>query len=154
MATIVSAKLINPSSIENALVNAFEKWAKEDINEEHWDNQFKNERWDYGNETRRKNGSTVGSPRDIYDLGALYDSGVESFKLSKDVNLISADWHWNALNSSGQEYAWYVHEGKGSNVDRRPFTDDIAVESSFYFKAPGLAFESRVAKELMALRAN
>jgi hypothetical protein len=147
---IIGAKLINPESIENALIAAFEIWAKEDINEAHWDDQFRDmSRWKYDNETKRKNGEVVNSPRDIYDLGDLYISGIKSFHTEKNNNAITAYWHWNATNQSGGEYAIYVHEGLGTNVEARPFTDDIAFAPTFFMKAPGRAFKLQV-KQAMA----
>lgn len=136
---IVNATVINAKAIETALITAFETWAEEDINDAHWDDQFRDDRWTYGGETRRKNGEVVTSPRDIYDLGLLYESGVESFTTVRDDNGASANWHWDAKNSSGKEYAWYVHEGLGTNQTARPFTDDISIPSSFFRKAPGMA---------------
>lgn len=141
---IVGATLVNAKAIENALIAAFEEWAKEDINEAHWEDQFKDDFWDYDNETRRKNGQVVTSPRDIYDLGLLYESGVNSFDSRRTSNGAEASWHWDAKNSSGKEYAWYVHEGRGTNVTARPFTDDISIPSSFFRKAPGMALVGRV----------
>jgi len=149
---IVGAKLINPESIENALVQAFEIWVKEDINDAHWDDQFKNmARWDYNNETRRKNGEVVDTPRDIYDLGLLYKSGIASSVVENTGTMVTANWHWDAKNTSGHEYATYVHDGRGSNTTARPFTDDISVALSFFLKAPGMAFKLRVRKAMAAL---
>jgi hypothetical protein len=149
---IVGATLVNAKAIENALIEAFEKWSREDINEAHWDDQFRDmDRWDWPNETRRKNKQVVDSPRDIYDLGELYDSGVKSYVFAKGRTEVSANWHWDATNSSEQEYAWYVHEGT-SKMDGRPFTDDIAVPSSFFSKGPGMAFVGRVQTSLNGLK--
>ena len=149
---IVGAKLINPESIENALIQAFETWVKEDINDAHWDDQFKNmARWDYNNKTRRKNGEVVDTPRDIYDLGLLYKSGIASSVVENTGTMVTANWHWDAKNTSGHEYATYVHDGRGSNTTARPFTDDISVASSFFLKAPGMAFKLRVRKAMAAL---
>ena len=150
---IVGAKLINPESIENALIQAFETWVKEDINDAHWDDQFKNmAKWDYDNETRRKNGEVISTPRrDIYDLGLLYRSGIDSSVIENTGAMVTANWHWDATNASGKEYATYVHDGLGTNVKARPFTDDISVASSFFLKAPGMAFKLRVRKAMAAL---
>ena len=150
---IVGAKLINPESIENALIQAFETWVKEDINDAHWDDQFKNmAKWDYDNETRRKNGEVISTPRrDIYDLGLLYQSGIDSSVIENTGAMVTANWHWDATNASGKEYATYVHDGLGTNVKARPFTDDISVASSFFLKAPGKAFKLRVGKAMAAL---
>lgn len=148
---IVGAKITNIKAIENAFLNAFEQWAEEDINDAHWDDQFKDEKWQYDGSTERKNGLVVTSPRDIYDLGELYRSGVESFSFSKGPSGAEANWHWDAKNSSGKEYAWYVHEGIGTNSTARPFTDDISVPSSFLRKAPGKALMLRVQESLNAI---
>jgi hypothetical protein len=153
---IVSAKINNSASLEKALVNAFKRWAKEDINEAHWDDQF-NEmgRWPYDNETRRKNEELIkAGKRDIYDLGLLYKSGVKSFKINESTEEIEATWHWDAKNSSGNEYAWYVHYGNGTSATPRPFTDDIAIPSSFLHKVPGRALMDRIREQLKTLNAN
>jgi hypothetical protein len=148
----ISVKIINQQLIEQALVAAFEDWASEDINNTHWNEQFRDaSRWPYEGETLRKNKQQVSSPRDIYDLGKLYESGVQSFRLLKTAQGPEAKWHWNATNSSGGEYAWYVHEGLGTNVTARPFTDDISIASSFFQKTPGIAFASRVRQSLSRL---
>lgn len=154
MATI-DAKIIGLEKLERAMLEAFAEWTKEDVNEAHWSDQFKEMgRWQYPNDTRRKNGEVVESPRDIYDLGALYDSGVQSYKITVGKSKAEANWHWNATNSSGQEYAWYVHEGRGTNVKAREFTDDIAIAPSFFRKAPGMAFMLRMQAALNGLNAN
>ena len=150
---IVGATLVNAKAIENALVKAFETWASEDINDAHWDDQFRDmDRWEWPNETRRKNRQVVDTPRDIYDLGDLYESGKRSYRLVTGSTNVSANWHWNATNSSGEEYANYVHNGTRF-MDGRPFTDDIAIPSSFFFKAPGAAFVGRVQAALDRLSA-
>jgi len=145
------AKLINAKTIENALVQAFVIWAAEDINETHWKQQFQEmSRWGYDGETMRSNGA-VGSPRDIYDLGHLYQSGVDSFTMEADSNLITAKWHWDAKNASGREYATYVHNGTGTNKTARPFTDDVSLLSSFFLNAPGVAFRLRIKQAIASL---
>jgi hypothetical protein len=148
----IRAKILNQNLIEKALLDAFETWASEDINDGHWDDQFQDmAKWRYDNITERKNKETVGSPRDIYDLGELYESGIRSYKFEKNANGAEANWHWDAKNSSGEEYAWYVHEGIGTNVTARPFTDDIAIPSSFFRKAPGKALMLRTQQALSRL---
>jgi hypothetical protein len=145
------AKLINAKTIENALVQAFVIWAAEDINKTHWKQQFQEmSRWGYDGETMRSNGA-VGSPRDIYDLGTLYQSGVDSFTIEADSNLITAKWHWDAKNASGREYATYVHNGTGTNKTARPFTDDVSLLSSFFLNAPGVAFRLRIKQAIASL---
>jgi hypothetical protein len=150
---IVNATIVNQKKLEQALIDAFETWAEEDINDAHWDDQFREDRWQYSNVTTRKNGESVGSPRDIYDLGALYESGINSYKFSAGPNGAEANWHWDATNASGREYAWYVHEGLGTNVTARPFTDDISLPSSFFRKAPGKALLRRVQSALGSISA-
>jgi hypothetical protein len=135
-----------------ALGSAFEKWAKEDIDDAHWDDQFRDmSKWRWFGETRRRNGETVGSPRDIYDLGTLHESKEYSF--SKDSMKAQASWHWGAVNSSGQEYAYYVHYGTRLTA-ARPFTNDIAIASSFLRKAPGMALVRQMQTALDSLYAN
>jgi hypothetical protein len=141
---VVGAKLIGGDILEKKLRAAFETWASEDIDDAYWDDQFKNEKWIYSNETKRKNGETVTSPRDIYDLGALYDSGRESFRITQGSLDITATWNWDAQNSSGRAYAWYVHEGLGTNVAPRPWTDELQVPSRFEASSVRLALKRRI----------
>jgi hypothetical protein len=145
-------RFVNPGRIVAALSHAFEKWATEDIDDAHWDDQFRDmDRWDWSGETRRKNGEVVDSPRDIYDLGALYRS--KEYTIIQTTNRAQAKWRWTATNSSGQEYAYYVHYGTGA-TDARPFTDDIAIASSFFRKTPGMALVRQMQAALDSLNAN
>lgn len=129
---IAGGTLRNGKNLENQLIQAFEAWASEDINDSYWDDQFRDmELWVYDGETVRKNGETVTSPRDIYDTGALYESGIESFQSSRRPNGAEASWNWDATNSSGRAYAYYVHEGAGTNATPRPWTDEIAIPRKF-----------------------
>jgi hypothetical protein len=150
----INARLLGAKDIERALINAFEEWTREDVNGAFWDDQFKEEKWRHSPYTERENGDTVGSPRNIYDLGNLYDSGVNSYKYQSSATGASADWHWDAKNRSGEEYAWYVHNGQGTNYPYpRRFTDDISFK--FSFRRPvGKALQSRVQTALNALNAN
>lgn len=154
------AKLINTAKIEQALVVAFSQWATEDVNDTHWREQFTEVKWKYEREgreekTRRGNPSApirdAGNPRDIYDFGLLYQSGVDSFTLVANAAIVNASWHWDAKNSSGREYASYVHNGTGTNRTARPFTDDISIPSSFFAKKPGMALKNRIADALSRL---
>jgi hypothetical protein len=151
----LSASFGNEDAIIKALSDAFTQWAEEDINETHWREQFLEREWKYDGKTKRKNPSApvrdADNPRDIYDFGKLYESGVESFSLASTGAGIRASWHWDAKNSSGREYAWYVHEGQGTNKDARKFTDDIAIAASFFLKKPGMALQRRVALSLNGL---
>lgn len=141
---IVGAKLIGSESWERKLRAAFETWASEDIDDAYWDDQFKSNKWPYDNETRRRNGEVVTSPRDIYDLGALYDSGRESFSITQGNRDVTASWNWDAQNSSGRAYAWYVHEGLGTNIAPRPWTDELQVPSKFEASSVRLALKRRI----------
>jgi len=131
--TITGGSFRNPERLTNALAQAFQAWAEDDINGAYWDDQFRDMGlWQYDRETRRKNGEIVGSPRDIYDTGALYESGIESLRINSSSNEISANWNWNARNSSGQAYARYVHEGEGTNYGNpRPWTDELVFPQKF-----------------------
>lgn len=150
----ITAKIIGMELIEKALMDGFEQWAKEDINDAHWDDQFKEDKWKWDQETRRKNGEVVFSPRNIYDLGNLYQAGVDSLDIQKSADGIKANWDWSAAtNANGDSYAWYVHEGT-KNHPGRPFTDDISIPSSFFRKAPGKALKLRVGQHLEKLNAN
>jgi hypothetical protein len=152
---IAGARIIGAKQIEQALLQAFEQWTEEDINDAFWDDQFKEEKWDHSPLTIRANGDPVGSPRDIYDLGELYESGIKSYQYLSSSNGATASWHWNAKNRSGQEYAWYVHEGRGTNEPyERRFTDDVS-DMAFSFRKPiGKALMSRVSIALAGLNAN
>lgn len=157
--TIKGAKLIGGKAVERALVKAFEQWAKNDINEDHWSYQFLEREWDYDydeptiRENRGRYPSPITSPRNIEDWGDLYESGVESYSFLAQKGKALASWEWNAKNRSGKEYAWYVHEGLGTNRTARPFTDDIAIPSSFWRKEPGQALKLQVETELSRLNA-
>jgi hypothetical protein len=148
------AKIINSRLIETALINAFEKWSREDVNNKHWDAQFGDKKWEYDGVTIRKNTETVGpEDRDIYDLGKLYESGVESYKFQDTPDGATAEWHWDATNSAGKQYATYVHDGT-KKMPGRAFTDDIAVASSFFLKQPGKDLMARVQLALDFLNAS
>jgi hypothetical protein len=104
--------------------------------------QFLEDKWPYDGETERKNGETVGSPRNIFDLGELYRSGRDSFSISRGSIDVTASWDWDAKNDSGRGYAWYVHEGLSTNLTPRPWTD--------IFQQRDLFNGSNVSKELRA----
>ena len=97
------------------------------------DEQFLTNKWQYPPPaTKRKSGEIAGNPRDIYDLGKLYESGKRSFSVTRDTSEIQASWHWDAKNLSGEEYAWFVHEGEGPySRAPRPWTDELAVPYLF-----------------------
>ena len=144
-ATIIGGTIANAEKLVAKLVDAFEQWAEEDITGAYWDDQFREMgRWQYDGETRRKNGETVASPRDIYDLGALYESGINSYNFTLSTDLAIADWNWDATNASGRYYAYYVHEGEGTNRTGRPWTDELAVAQKFKGSVPEAALLRRI----------
>lgn len=138
-ATIVGGKFINSQRLEQRLVKAFETWTRFDVND-YFRDQFLEDKWPYDGETVRKNGETVTSPRNIFDLGDLYRSGRDSFRITQGGLDITATWDWDAANSSGRAYAWYVHEGLSTNRTARPWTD--------VFQQKDLFDASNVSKEL------
>jgi len=145
-ATIVGGTMRNVDTLVRQLANAFETWATEDIDDAHWDDKFKDmSLWTYERETRRKNGEVVDSPRDIYDLGTLYQSGRDSFKISSSSISISADWAWDAVGPSGYHYARDVHEGEGTSEGfPRPWTDELYYPQKFDASAVKQALLGRI----------
>jgi len=127
-AAIVSAKIVNAKDLEQQLATAFKQWLEEDVNDEYMSEQFQTSKWAYPPpSTERKNGTIAVNPRDIFDTGELFRSGQESFSISQNSSSIEGKWHWNATNSSGEEYAWFVHEGQGPHSRApRPWTDEIS----------------------------
>lgn len=127
-----TARFINMGSVEKALLSAFREWSENDVNDKYWREKFE-EPWPYpGPPTIRKSKPPAGNPRDILDTEELYESGVRSYKYEAGPNGARADWHWDATNSSGEEYAWFVHEGQGPYARvARPWTDEMASEWLF-----------------------
>jgi hypothetical protein len=130
---IVGAKIVGGELLTQTLQAAFEAWAEEDVNGKYWTEQFKTEVWGYPGPTTRESPNALvrdaSSPRDIYDYGRLYDSGVDSFKITSSPSEVVASWDWDARNSTGNLYAYYVHEGKGGNLAPRRWTDDLVSPS-------------------------
>lgn len=143
---ITGATMKNGDALVRQLASAFETWAREDIDDAYWDDQFKDmELWDYGRETRRKNGEVVDSPRDIFDTGALYQSGRDSFKISASNNRIDADWAWDAASPGGYHYARDVHEGEGTSAGwPRRWTEELHVPQRFDASVVKLALLNRM----------
>lgn len=141
---IVGGQFINPENIVNKLEQAFRAWAIEDLDDGFFEDQFKDDKWQYPGFTRRKSGESAGTIRNIYDLGELYQSGKESFKITQGTNDITASWNWDAKNSSGNAYAWYVHEGIGTNLEPRPWTDDVYVPAKFQASVVSKALRRRI----------
>lgn len=127
-----TARIIGAKALEKALLSAFQQWTEEDVNGEYWRDKFE-EKYKYdGPPTLRKNGEIARNPRNILDTEALYESGVNSYRYSTNANGAEADWYWDAKNSSGEEYAWYVHEGQGPySREPRAWTDELASEFLF-----------------------
>jgi hypothetical protein len=79
------------------------------------DAQFKAEisapKWSWPGPTKRRNGQAVSSPRDIVDEGDLLASQ------RYQVAVFAADWEWAV------QYSAIVHQGNGSNVPARPWTE-------------------------------
>jgi hypothetical protein len=146
---VAGARFSGGEGIERALIKAFEQWTKEDIDDKFWKAQFIDRRWRYDGVTIRKNKDTVGpDPRDIYDLGLLYES--TSYSYSSSSEAAEAQWNWGATNSSGDEYASYVHDGT-KFMPGRPFTNDVS-DVAFSFRRPiGRALLSRVQTALREL---
>jgi len=154
---VVSAKIIGIERIEKAILQAFEDWTKEEINGKHWDSQFGDKKWEYEAVTFRKNRETIGPElRDIYDLGKLYESGIKSYTFTAGTGGAEASWHWDAKNNAKtpEEYAWYVHEGRGSNIRARKFTDQVSDAKFSFMSDIGLNLLDRVQARLTALNAN
>lgn len=145
---IVGGSLINPGNLVNKLAQAFETWANEDLDDAYFEDQFKDDKWFYPGYTRRKNGEMADTERNIYDLGELYRSGKESFKITQGTNDISASWNWDAKNDSGGAYAWYVHEGLSTNLEPRRWTDDFQERNLFEASVVSRALRSRIRSAL------
>lgn len=143
------ARIVGGKSWERALLTAFQKWTEKDVNEQYWRERFEDDYKYDGPITIRKAKPPAGNPRDILDTEELYESGVNSYKYSADGDGASADWHWNAKNSSGEEYAWFVHEGKGPHSrEPRRWTDELASEFLFEGSAIERRLMARIEKEV------
>jgi|694.fasta_scaffold15202_6 hypothetical protein len=89
---------INGRTFERAM-----DWADADF-----DQQMTSEKWDWPNETRRKNGQVVNSPRDIIDTGALLQS-----KRREQIGNSVVEFIWD------DEVAEGVHDGMVSKSNKR-----------------------------------
>ena len=91
-------------------------WAEEDFRRE-----IEETKWDWPRETKRRNKTTVDSPRDIVDLGGLRDSQQRE-NMSND----RTAFVWTGGESKA--YALEVHDGytskAGNRVPARAFTED------------------------------
>lgn len=131
--TIESAILLNAKHLEEQLAAAFIDWLEEDVDGTYMADQFLSEKWEYPPPpTIRKQSPPAGNPRNIYDTGALFRSGRRSFQVDRNDFSVQGNWHWDAKNSSGDEYAWFVHEGEGPYARApRPWTDEISTTYLF-----------------------
>lgn len=133
--TVTWAKVIGRQHLEAKIIQAFEAWVEQDVNDHFYD-EFHDVKWNYSRETRRKNPNAplrdAGSPRDIIDYGELYESGKESFELNRSTMGVSANWTWDARGNSGYCYAADVHEGEGTSAGNpRRWTDDLRIPQKF-----------------------
>ena len=98
---------INQRTFEQAM-----GWADQDF-----DQQMASEKWEWnGNQTRRKNGEIVGSPRDIVDTGDLLQS-----KQRRQIGRSITEFVWE------DDVAELVHDGgrtkAGGAYPARPWTE-------------------------------
>jgi len=142
---IVGAKVVGIKLLEAKLQAAFETWTRFEVND-YFQDQFNTEKWGYPGVTFRKNRSTVGpEPRNIFDLGDLYRSGRDSFKITQGLNDVTASWDWDAKNAAGQPYAYYVHEGEGTNLAPRRWTDPLMSPDMFINSNLSKSLKKRIA---------
>ena len=82
-----------------------------------FDKEMLTPKWDWDTETPRKNGRTVNTPRDIYDLGILFDSK------RREQTGTTCTFTW------ATDYADYVHDGyslkNGVQKPARPWTQSV-----------------------------
>jgi hypothetical protein len=143
----IGAKIIGAKLLEKKIQKAFETWARFEVND-YFRDQFTTPKWDYPGVTVRKNKDTVGpEPRDIFDLGNLYKSGRDSFVITEGFDDVTASWDWDARNSSGGLYAYYVHEGSikaGNNLRPRQWTDVLVDRDLFLSSNLSKSLEARI----------
>jgi hypothetical protein len=144
---INGGSIINGKILEQKLAQAFETWARFDAND-YFRGQFTEDKWNYPGETERKSGELARDPRNIFDLGDLYRSGRDSFKITQGSIDITASWDWDAKNSSGRGYAWYVHEGLSTNLAPRQWTDVFQQRDLFASSNVSKELRSRIRKAL------
>ena len=105
--------------LEGAFGGIFVKamdWAEDDFRRE-----IEAEKWNWPRETKRRSGPTVGSPRDIVDLGGLRNSQKRE---GMGENRTTFVW----TGGEGKAYALEVHDGYSSKANNRmparPFTEE------------------------------
>ena len=98
--------------------------------------QIEQVKWTWPNKTKRKNGATVESPRDIVDLGNLRSS-----QTRENIGPLQVEWTWRT------DYSAVVHEGpklkNGGELPARPWTKDAEEEVK-----PLKHFADRLRREL------
>lgn len=98
--------------------------------------QISEKKWDWPNETLRKNGQKVTAPRDIVDLGNLRSS-----QRRENISATAVEWTWHV------DYSQVVHEGaalkNGTALPKRPWTKDAEKEVK-----PLKDFADRLRREL------
>ena len=98
--------------------------------------QISEKKWDWPNETLRKNGQKVTAPRDIVDLGNLRSS-----QRRENISATAVEWTWHV------DYSQVVHEGvplkNGKTLLARPWTKDAEKEVK-----PLKDFADRLRREL------
>lgn len=98
--------------------------------------QISDVKWDWPNETLRKNGQKVTAPRDIVDLGNLRSS-----QRRENISATAVEWTWHV------DYSAVVHEGaalkNGKTLLARPWTKDAEKEVK-----PLKDFADRLRREL------
>ncbi|MEH2393874.1 MAG: hypothetical protein V7K21_20145 [Nostoc sp.] len=103
---------INQSKLNSIINRAFDVAAE--AQGEAFQNAITSDIWEWPRETLRQNSDLVGSPRDIYDTGGLYDSLV----ISRTTG--AAEYTWEV------DYAAIVHDGattkNGTELPARPWT--------------------------------
>ena len=121
----ISSRLVK---LEGAFERVFQEamdWAENDFQEE-----IKTKKWDWPNDTFRANGTRVGAPRDIVDLGGLMRS-----QKRENVGVTKTIFIWTGALSDGSEEAYalevhdgYTHKYSGERMLARPFTEHAIQE--------------------------
>lgn len=73
--------------------------------------EIRDAKWDWPGTTQRRNGDTVGSPRDIVDTGAFAAS--QRYRTRQLKSGVRFDYSWFV------DYAGYIRQGTGANYPGR-----------------------------------
>lgn len=113
---------IDTQKLNKAIDRAFD--ATTDRMSQAFDDAIADKIYEYPRATKRRNKSVVTSPRDILDLGNLYDS--KSIARSSDGNAVEFSWE--------TPYSMAVHEGhttkSGASVPPRRWTEKAMEETN------------------------